>query len=57
MLVDVMYPGWMPFKNLAVSQDIPDWIKAQSIAVTPPPDKSGGFSLSRVGVATDQPGP
>jgi uncharacterized damage-inducible protein DinB len=25
--------------------------------VTPPPDKSGGFSLSRVGVATDQPGP
>jgi hypothetical protein len=25
--------------------------------VTPPPDSSGGFSLSRVGLATDQPGP
>lgn len=27
------------------------------VYVTPPPDKSGGFSLSRVGPATDQPGP
>ena len=25
--------------------------------VTPPPPKGGGFSLCRVGVATDQPGP
>ncbi|MFE4823446.1 hypothetical protein ACFVW1_14190 [Streptomyces olivochromogenes] len=26
-------------------------------AVTPPPAEAGGFSLCRVGVATDQPGP
>ncbi|MFF4732979.1 hypothetical protein ACFY3M_48715 [Streptomyces mirabilis] len=25
--------------------------------VTPPPAEAGGFSLCRVGVATDQPGP
>ncbi|MEU3780946.1 hypothetical protein [Streptomyces sp900129855] len=25
--------------------------------VTPPPAEAGGFSLRRVGVATDQPGP
>jgi hypothetical protein len=33
MLVDVPFPGWVPFKELAVSQDIPDWIKAQEIAL------------------------
>ncbi|MFF1746885.1 hypothetical protein [Streptomyces mirabilis] len=26
-------------------------------SVTPPPAEAGGFSLRRVGVATDQPGP
>jgi hypothetical protein len=29
----VIFPGWVPFKNLAVSQDIPDWIRAQDIAM------------------------
>ncbi|MFF6888462.1 DUF1905 domain-containing protein [Streptomyces sp. NPDC012421] len=29
----------------------------QSSFVTPPPRERGGFSLCRVGVATDQPGP
>jgi glyoxylase-like metal-dependent hydrolase (beta-lactamase superfamily II) len=33
MLVDVIFPGWVPFDQLAVSQDIPDWIKAQQIAM------------------------
>lgn len=33
MVVDVIFPGWVPFKNLAVSQDIPDWIRAQDIAM------------------------
>jgi glyoxylase-like metal-dependent hydrolase (beta-lactamase superfamily II) len=33
MVVDVIFPGWVPFKNLAVSQDIPDWIHAQDIAM------------------------
>src|SRR6266545_4659440 len=36
MVVDVLFPGWAPFKNLAVSQDIPDWVKAQSIAMDYP---------------------
>ncbi|AXK44850.1 MBL fold metallo-hydrolase [Brachybacterium saurashtrense] len=25
-VVDVLYPGWAPFQNLALSQDIPSWI-------------------------------
>jgi glyoxylase-like metal-dependent hydrolase (beta-lactamase superfamily II) len=36
MLVDVLFPRWAPFKNLAASQDIPDWIKAQDIALSYP---------------------
>jgi glyoxylase-like metal-dependent hydrolase (beta-lactamase superfamily II) len=36
MLVDVLFPGWAPFKQLAVSQDIPDWINAQDIAMSYP---------------------
>ncbi|MFD8757268.1 hypothetical protein ACFV0O_40790 [Kitasatospora sp. NPDC059577] len=30
---------------------------AQRVNVTPPPDESGGFSLTLAGVAADQPGP
>jgi N-carbamoylputrescine amidase len=30
---------------------------AKELSVTPPPAEAGGFSLCRVGVATDQPGP
>ncbi|WP_394834429.1 MBL fold metallo-hydrolase [Pendulispora rubella] len=26
MVVDVVFPGWMPFRRLAVSQDIPGWL-------------------------------
>ena len=33
MVVDVIFPGWVPFKNLAVSQDIPDWVSAQDVAM------------------------
>ncbi|MEV0219790.1 MBL fold metallo-hydrolase [Streptomyces sp. NPDC050704] len=27
-VVDVMYPGWAPFQGFALSQEIPNWIKA-----------------------------
>ena len=30
MLVDVVYPGWVPFTELAVSTNIPGWIAAHS---------------------------
>ncbi|MEE4542614.1 MBL fold metallo-hydrolase [Streptomyces sp. V4-01] len=53
MLVDVLYPGWVPFKNLAVSQDIPDWIKAQSIAMDYPWTTFVGGHLGRLGVRAD----
>jgi hypothetical protein len=28
MLVDVIFPGWVPFSNLALSADVPGFIKA-----------------------------
>jgi glyoxylase-like metal-dependent hydrolase (beta-lactamase superfamily II) len=33
MVVDVVFPGWVPFKGLAVSQDIPGWVRAQDVAM------------------------
>ncbi|WP_244371847.1 MBL fold metallo-hydrolase [Streptomyces griseorubiginosus] len=33
MVVDVFYPGWVPFSNLAVSQEIPGWVRAHDIAL------------------------
>jgi glyoxylase-like metal-dependent hydrolase (beta-lactamase superfamily II) len=36
MLVDVIFPGWVPFKDLAVSQAIPDWITAQHLSLKYP---------------------
>lgn len=30
MLVDVVYPGWVPYAGLAQPQSLPDWIRAHS---------------------------
>ncbi|MER5796417.1 MBL fold metallo-hydrolase [Streptomyces sp. NPDC001980] len=53
MLVDVLFPGWVPFKNLAVSQDIPAWIKAHDVALSYPWTTLVGGHLGRLGVRAD----
>jgi glyoxylase-like metal-dependent hydrolase (beta-lactamase superfamily II) len=53
MLVDVIFPGWVPFKNLAVSQDIPDWVNAQEIAMSYPWTTYVGGHLGRLGTRAD----
>ncbi|GAA2989601.1 MBL fold metallo-hydrolase [Kitasatospora sp. NPDC127116] len=53
MVVDVLYPGWVPFKNLAVSQDIPAWLRAQDIAMGYPWQTLVGGHLGRLGVRAD----
>jgi glyoxylase-like metal-dependent hydrolase (beta-lactamase superfamily II) len=53
MLVDVFFPGWVPFKELAVSQDIPDWIKAHDIALDYPWQTLVGGHLGRLGQRSD----
>jgi glyoxylase-like metal-dependent hydrolase (beta-lactamase superfamily II) len=53
MLVDVVYPGWVPFKELAVSQDIPGWIKAHDTALSYPWRTLVGGHLGRLGHRSD----
>jgi glyoxylase-like metal-dependent hydrolase (beta-lactamase superfamily II) len=53
MLVDVLFPGWAPFKNLAVSADIPAWVKAQEIAMDYPWLTLVGGHLGRLGTRAD----
>ncbi|WP_351235831.1 MBL fold metallo-hydrolase [Streptomyces sp. NPDC002133] len=53
MVVDVLYPGWVPFKNLAVSQDIPGWVKAHDVAMDYPWQTLVGGHLGRLGVRAD----
>ncbi|GAA1553748.1 MBL fold metallo-hydrolase [Dactylosporangium maewongense] len=53
MVVDVLYPGWVPFKNLAVSQDIPGWTDAQRRAMQYPWTTLVGGHLGRLGTRAD----
>jgi glyoxylase-like metal-dependent hydrolase (beta-lactamase superfamily II) len=50
MVVDVLFPGWVPFKDLAASQDIPAWIKAHDVAMNYPWRTLVGGHLGRLGV-------
>ena len=53
MVVDVIFPGWVPFKNLAVSQNIPGWIAAHDIALDYQWTSLVGGHVGRLGVRTD----
>ncbi|GAA3604345.1 hypothetical protein GCM10022419_106330 [Nonomuraea rosea] len=53
MVVDVLYPGWVPFKNLAVSQNIPGWLQAHATAMSYPWRTLVGGHLGRLGTRAD----
>jgi glyoxylase-like metal-dependent hydrolase (beta-lactamase superfamily II) len=53
MVVDVLFPGWVPFKSLAVSQDIPAWVKAHDVAMDYPWQTLVAGHLGRLGVRAD----
>ena len=53
MAVDILYPGWVPFDYVAVSQDIPGWIHAQNIVMHYPWKTFVGGHLGRLGVRAD----
>jgi|SRR5216684_46881 len=50
MVVDILFPGWVPFKSLAIAQDIPGWIGAQEVAMSYPWTTLVGGHLGRLGV-------
>jgi glyoxylase-like metal-dependent hydrolase (beta-lactamase superfamily II) len=53
MLVDVIYPGWVPFKNLGVSSDIPGYIRAHDQALEYEFETFVGGHLTRLGTRED----
>ena len=53
MLVDVIYPGWVPFAALAMSQDIPAWLDAPAQALEYPFETFIGGHLTRLGSRDD----
>ncbi|MBB5867566.1 glyoxylase-like metal-dependent hydrolase (beta-lactamase superfamily II) [Allocatelliglobosispora scoriae] len=53
MVVDVLYPGWVPFKNLAVSHEVPAWVRMHRVAMDYPWTTLVGGHLGRLGVRAD----
>ncbi|KAL0637297.1 hypothetical protein Q9L58_003781 [Maublancomyces gigas] len=52
-LIDVVFPGWVPFAELAVSEDIPGWIHAHDLILEYDFVHYVGGHLSRTGVRQD----
>ena len=53
MLVDVVFPGWVPWKQLAISQDIPGYIQAADVAMSYPWQTLVAGHLGRLGTRAD----
>src|SRR5260221_929495 len=53
MVVDILFPGWVPFKSLAIAQDIPGWIGAQQVAMSYPWTTLVGGHLGRLCTRAD----
>jgi len=53
MLVDVIYPGWVPFRSLGLSQDVPGWFHAHDQALEYPFSTLVGGHLGRLGTRGD----
>ncbi|MFJ2556401.1 MULTISPECIES: MBL fold metallo-hydrolase [unclassified Streptomyces] len=53
MVVDVFYPGWVPFTGLAVSQNVRGWVTAHDEAMRYPWKTLVGGHLGRLGVRSD----
>jgi len=53
MLIDIVFPGWTPFRNLAASQDIPGWIAAHEQALTYDFQTLVSGHLTRLGTRQD----
>lgn len=53
MLIDIVFPGWVPFRNLAASQDIPGWIAAHDQALAYDFRTLIGGHISRLGTRDD----
>ena len=53
MLVDVVFPGWMPFKNLGIVQDVRGYLDAFDAALAYDFDTFVGGHVAQVGTRAD----
>lgn len=53
MWVDVVFPGWVPFKSLALAQDVPGVVAAHDTALALPFETFVGGHLTRLGTRDD----
>jgi glyoxylase-like metal-dependent hydrolase (beta-lactamase superfamily II) len=53
MLVDVAFPGWIPYKNLAESQDIPEYVRGYDVALSYDFNTYIGGHVTRPGTRDD----
>ncbi len=53
MLVDVIFPGWVPFSNLSLSANVPGFLKAQEQALSYDFDTLVGGHVTRPGTPED----
>lgn len=53
MLVDIIFPGWVPFTQLALAQDVPGFIAAHQQALSYDFDTFIGGHLTRLGTRQD----
>jgi glyoxylase-like metal-dependent hydrolase (beta-lactamase superfamily II) len=53
MLVDVVFPGWVPFSNLAVSANIPGYVNVHDQVLEYPFEKLVGGHVNRPGTPDD----
>lgn len=53
MLVDVVFPGWVPFDSLGQSSDIPGWVDAHDQALAYDFDTFVGGHVTRPGTRAD----
>jgi glyoxylase-like metal-dependent hydrolase (beta-lactamase superfamily II) len=53
MLVDVVYPGYMPYKNLGIVEDVPGYIAVHKTALAYDFDTFAGGHVGRLGKRAD----
>lgn len=53
MLVDVIYPGWMPYKNLGIAEDIPGYVQVHHQALQYDFDFLVAGHVNRLGTKRD----
>ncbi len=55
MVIDVIFPGWVPFKELALAQDVPGFVAVHEVRL-PVPGQGLVFPAREDAERTDIPG-